>query len=88
VSGVELHRLGAAGCRTSRTNRSRFTATGSRCAFGYVEDLIDGLVRLLAAPHDITGPINLGNPLVTTVGELAEQIIKMTSPRYKIGSLR
>ena len=40
-------------------------------AFCYVDDMIDGLVRMMAAPDDITGPINLGNPVETSVGELA-----------------
>ena len=36
-------------------------------AFCYVDDLIEGFVRLMAAPDDVTGPINLGNPVETTV---------------------
>ena len=44
-------------------------------AFCYVDDLIEGFVRLMAAPDDVTGPINLGNPVETTVGELAAKII-------------
>ena len=42
-------------------------------AFCYVDDLIEGFVRLMAAPDDVTGPINLGNPVETTVAELARQ---------------
>jgi UDP-glucuronate decarboxylase len=53
-------------------------------AFCYVDDLIDGFVRLMAAPDDVTGPINLGNPVETTVGELAEKIIAMTGSRSRI----
>ncbi len=53
-------------------------------AFCYVDDLIDGFVRLMAAPDDVTGPINLGNPVETTVGELAEKIIALTGSRSKI----
>jgi UDP-glucuronate decarboxylase len=49
-----------------------------------VDDLIDGFVRLMAAPDDVTGPINLGNPVETTVGELAEKIIAMTGSRSRI----
>jgi len=50
-------------------------------AFCYVDDLIDGFVRLMAAPDDVTGPINLGNPVETTVRELAEKIIALTGSR-------
>ncbi len=53
-------------------------------AFCYVDDLIDGFVRLMAAPDDVTGPINLGNPVETTVGELAEKIIALTGSRSTI----
>jgi UDP-glucuronate decarboxylase len=53
-------------------------------AFCYVDDLIDGFVRLMAAPDDVTGPVNLGNPVETTVRELAEQIITMVGSRSRI----
>ena len=53
-------------------------------AFCYVDDLIEGFVRLMAAPDDVTGPINIGNPVETTVGELAEKIIALTGSRSEI----
>ncbi len=53
-------------------------------AFCYVDDLVDGFVRLMAAPDDVTGPINLGNPVETTVAELAEKIIALTGSRSTI----
>ena len=53
-------------------------------AFCYVDDLIEGFVRLMAAPDDVTGPINLGNPVETTVLELAERIIDLTGSRSKL----
>ncbi|MBV8654023.1 MAG: SDR family oxidoreductase [Alphaproteobacteria bacterium] len=53
-------------------------------AFCFVDDLIEGFLRLMAASDDVTGPINLGNPVETTVRELAETIIKMTGSRSKI----
>jgi UDP-glucuronate decarboxylase len=55
-------------------------------AFCYVDDLIDGFVRLMAAPDDVTGPINIGNPVETTVRELAEKIIAMIGSSSKIES--
>jgi UDP-glucuronate decarboxylase len=55
-------------------------------AFCYVDDLIEGFLRLMAAPDDVTGPMNLGNPVETTVRELAEKIIAMTGSRSKIES--
>ncbi len=47
-------------------------------SFCYVDDLIDGLVRLMGAPGDETGPINLGNPDEFTILELAEKVLELT----------
>jgi UDP-glucuronate decarboxylase len=53
--------------------------TGSQTrSFCYVDDLIDGLVRLMESPDDFTGPVNLGNPQEFTIGELAEKVIGLT----------
>ncbi len=46
-------------------------------SFCYVDDLIDGLVRLMASSDEVTGPINLGNPREMTIGELAEKTVAM-----------
>jgi UDP-glucuronate decarboxylase len=53
-------------------------------AFCYVDDLIEGFVRMMAAPDDITGPMNLGNPVETSVAELAELIIDLTGSSSRI----
>ncbi|SRR5579884_771006 len=53
-------------------------------SFCYVDDLIDGLVKLMNSPDDFTGPVNLGNPVEFTVLELAEKVIKMTGSKSKI----
>lgn len=47
-------------------------------SFCYVDDLVDGLMRMMATDHDVTGPINLGNPHETTVAELAHLVLDMT----------
>lgn len=47
-------------------------------SFCYVDDLIDGFVRMMAAPSDVTGPINLGNPNEFTMNQLAEQVLRLT----------
>ena len=44
-------------------------------SFCYVDDLVDGLARLMDTPHDVTGPINLGNPDEYTIAELAELVL-------------
>ena len=44
-------------------------------SFCYVDDLIDGLVRLMRSDYSVTGPINLGNPVEFSVRELAEQLL-------------
>jgi UDP-glucuronate decarboxylase len=53
-------------------------------AFCYVDDLIDGFVKLMAAPDAVTGPINLGNPVETSIAELAELVIELTGSRSQI----
>jgi len=47
-------------------------------AFCYVDDLIEGFLRLMGTGDDFTGPVNLGNPVEIPVKELAERIIKLT----------
>ncbi len=47
-------------------------------SFCYVDDLIEGFLRLMATPEDFTGPVNLGNPVEFTIRELAEKIIELT----------
>ena len=53
-------------------------------SFCYVEDLIDGLVKLMNSADDFTGPLNLGNPLEFKVLELAHKIIELTGSKSKI----
>jgi UDP-glucuronate decarboxylase len=53
-------------------------------AFCYVDDLIDGLVRLMNSPDDVTGPINIGNPKEFTILELASLVIELTGSRSRI----
>ncbi|MEM9233328.1 MAG: UDP-glucuronic acid decarboxylase family protein [Pseudomonadota bacterium] len=47
-------------------------------SFCYVDDLIDGFLRLMDTAEDVTGPINLGNPAEFTIRQLAEQVIALT----------
>ncbi|HEY6441138.1 MAG TPA: UDP-glucuronic acid decarboxylase family protein [Acetobacteraceae bacterium] len=53
-------------------------------AFCYVDDLIDGFVRLVATGEDFTGPVNLGNPHEISVKELAGWVIKLTGSQSRI----
>ena len=53
-------------------------------SFCYVDDLIEGFVRLMAATDAVTGPMNLGNPVENTILELAEKIIKLAKSSSKI----
>ena len=57
---------------------------GQTRSFCYVDDLIDGLVRLMATPADVTGPINLGNPGEISMRGLAEKVLALTNSRSKI----
>jgi len=53
-------------------------------AFCYVDDMIGGLVRLMATPEDVTGPVNLGNPDELSVLDLARLVIALTGSRSRI----
>ena len=53
-------------------------------AFCYVDDLIEGFLRMMDAPDELTGPMNLGNPVETSVAELAQLIIELTGSRSEI----
>jgi UDP-glucuronate decarboxylase len=53
-------------------------------SFCYVDDLIDGFIRLMASPDDVTGPINLGNPGEFTIKQLAERVIEMVGGKSAI----
>jgi UDP-glucuronate decarboxylase len=53
-------------------------------SFCYVDDLIDGLVRLMNSPEEVTGPINIGNPNEFTIRELAEKVIALTGSSSQI----
>jgi UDP-glucuronate decarboxylase len=50
-------------------------------SFCYVDDLVDGLQRLMSTPAEVTGPVNLGNPKEFTIRELAELVIELTGSR-------
>ncbi len=53
-------------------------------SFCYVDDLIEGLIRMMSGPDDFTGPVNLGNPDEFSILELAKKIIKITGSKSKI----
>ncbi len=53
-------------------------------SFCYVDDLIDGMVRLMQTPHDVTGPVNVGNPGEYTMLELAEEVLRIVGGRSTI----
>jgi UDP-glucuronate decarboxylase len=53
-------------------------------SFCYVDDLVEGLIRLMESEEDVTGPINLGNPGEFSIKELAEKVVAMTGSGSKI----
>jgi UDP-glucuronate decarboxylase len=53
-------------------------------SFCYVSDLVDGLVRLMQTADEVTGPVNLGNPVEFTIGQLAETVVSLTGSSSKI----
>jgi UDP-glucuronate decarboxylase len=65
-------------------NITVFGDGGQTRSFCFVEDLIDGLIRMMDAPEDFTGPVNIGNPNEFTILELAEKVISLTGSTSKI----
>ena len=53
-------------------------------SFCYVDELVDGFIRLMGSSDEFTGPVNLGNPREFTIKELAEKIIDMTGSKSKL----
>ncbi|SPD72111.1 NAD-binding protein [uncultured Desulfobacterium sp.] len=53
-------------------------------SFCYVDDLLDGMIRMMNGPDDFTGPVNLGNPGEFTILELAETIIRLTGSKSRV----
>jgi len=53
-------------------------------SFCYVDDMIEGMIRMMKGPDDFIGPVNLGNPRESSILELAEMIIRLTGSKSKI----
>lgn len=53
-------------------------------SFQYVDDLLEGIIRMMQTGDHITGPVNIGNPMEFTILDLAKKIIEMTGSRSKI----
>jgi UDP-glucuronate decarboxylase len=53
-------------------------------SFCYVDDLIEGMLRMMSTPPEVTGPINIGNPGEFTIRELAELVIELTASKSKL----
>jgi UDP-glucuronate decarboxylase len=53
-------------------------------SFCYVDDLIEGMIRLMDSAEDVTGPINVGNPSEFTMIELAENVLRLTGSKSKL----
>jgi len=53
-------------------------------SFCYVDDLVDGAMRLMLTDDDVTGPVNVGNPVEISIRELAETVLRLTGSRSKL----
>jgi UDP-glucuronate decarboxylase len=53
-------------------------------SFCFADDLIEGMIRMMATPDEVIGPVNLGNPGEFTIRELAETVIRLTGSPSKI----
>ena len=53
-------------------------------SFCYRDDLVEGLIRMMATPNEVTGPINIGNPGEFTLRELADMVIRLTNSKSRL----
>ncbi len=53
-------------------------------SFQYVDDLLEGMIRMMNSPKDFIGPVNIGNPNEFTINELAEMVLDLTGSKSKI----
>ena len=53
-------------------------------SFCFVDDVVDAIVLMMTSPHEVTGPINIGNPLEVTIGELADKVLAMIGGPSKL----
>jgi UDP-glucuronate decarboxylase len=60
---------------------------GQTRSFCYVDDLIEGIIRLMTSPPEFLGPVNLGNPTEFSIRELAETILQLTGSKSKLEHL-
>lgn len=61
-----------------------YGAGGQTRSFCYVDDLVEGLVRMMATPDEVAGPVNLGNPGEFTILELAQKVLAQTGSNARI----
>jgi UDP-glucuronate decarboxylase len=57
---------------------------GQTRSFCYVDDLVEGMLRMMSTPPEVTGPLNIGNPNEFTIRELAELVIEITATKSKL----
>jgi nucleoside-diphosphate-sugar epimerase len=79
-----LRRLAQETCAITSLVDPIYGAGSQTRSFCYVDDLIDGFIRLMKSPKHLTGPVNLGNPKEFTIKELAELVIDMTGSKSKL----
>jgi UDP-glucuronate decarboxylase len=53
-------------------------------SFCYVDDLVDGMIRMMDGPDEFIGPVNLGNPNEFTILQLAKKVIELTGAESKV----
>jgi len=53
-------------------------------SFQFIDDLVEGMIKMMASPDHFTGPVNMGNPVEFTILELAEKVIQLTGSHSKI----
>ncbi|GAB4483848.1 MAG: SDR family oxidoreductase [Thermodesulfovibrionales bacterium] len=75
-------------CQALKNENITIYGDGSQTrSFCYVDDLVEGLIRLMQSPDGFTGPLNLGNPDEVSILDLAERVIRLTGSSSRISFL-
>ena len=72
-------------CQALNNDEITINGNGNQTrSFQYIDDLIEGLIKMMQTENNFIGPINLGNPNEITINQLASEIIKLTKSNSKI----
>ena len=72
-------------CQALKNNELTINGDGTQTrSFQYIDDLLDGMIKMMESENDFTGPVNLGNPNEISMNELATKVLKLCNSKSEI----